>query len=139
MKKFESKNDLLRESKAIEAFCNKYLIQYVKLNDWDIDFLVHRDNNFVTYAEVKGRNRNISDCFPLPLAVRKIHKLCESCADPVIIWAMYDGIAYAKLRSLEGVIKTGGRKPRAGSSNDIEPMAYYDKQNEIKFIRYEKH
>lgn len=135
--RFEKESDIKRELKAIEFFINKYNLDYKKLGKWDIDFSLHKNNKLVGYAEVKGRNKNIADAYPLPLAIRKIHSLTEKTKDPVIIWACYDGIIYAKLKNLKGVIKQGGRKPRAGSVNDIELMAYYENQTDLNIIYYD--
>ena len=135
--RFEKESDIKRELKAIEFFINKYNLDYKKLGEWDIDFSLHKNNKLVGYAEVKGRNKNIADAYPLPLAIRKIHSLTEKTKDPVIIWACYDGIIYAKLKKLNGVIKQGGRKPRKHSVNDIELMAYYENQTDLNIIYYD--
>ena len=135
--RFEKESDIRRELKAIEFFINKYNLDYKKLGEWDIDFSLHKENKLIGYAEVKGRNKNITDAYPLPLAIRKIHSLTEKTKDPIIIWACYDGIIYAKLKKLNGVIKQGGRKPRAGSVNDIELMAYYENQTDLNIIYYD--
>ena len=135
--RFEKESDIKRELKAIEFFINKYNLDYKKLGEWDIDFSLHKNNNLVGYAEVKGRNKNIADAYPLPLAIRKIHSLTEKTKDPIIIWACYDGIIYAKLKKLNGIIKQGGRKPRKHSVNDIELMAYYNEQTDLNIIYYD--
>ena len=135
--RFEKESDIKRELKAIEFFINKYNLDYKKLGEWDIDFSLHKNNILVGYAEVKGRNKNITDAYPLPLAIRKIHSLTEKTKDPIIIWACYDGIIYAKLKKLNGVIKQGGRKPRKHSVNDIELMAYYNEQTDLNIIYYD--
>ena len=135
--RFEKESDIKRELKAIEFFINKYNLDYKKLGEWDIDFSLHKNNILVGYAEVKGRNKNIADAYPLPLAIRKIHSLTEKTKDPIIIWACYDGIIYAKLKKLKGVIKQGGRKPRKHSVNDIELMAYYENQTDLNIIYYD--
>ncbi len=135
--RFEKESDIKRELKAIEFFINKYNLDYKKLGEWDIDFSLHKNNVLVGYAEVKGRNKNIADAYPLPLAIRKIHSLTEKTKDPIIIWACYDGIIYAKLKKLNGVIKQGGRKPRKHSVNDIELMAYYNEQTDLNIIYYD--
>jgi len=135
--RFEKESDIKRELKAIEFFINKYNLDYKKLGEWDIDFSLHKNNILVGYAEVKGRNKNIADAYPLPLAIRKIHSLTEKTKDPIIIWACYDGIIYAKLKKLNGVIKQGGRKPRKHSVNDIELMAYYNEQTDLNIIYYD--
>lgn len=135
--RFEKESDIKRELKAIEFFINKYNLDYKKLGEWDIDFSLYKNNILVGYAEVKGRNKNIADAYPLPLAIRKIHSLTEKTKDPIIIWACYDGIIYAKLKKLNGVIKQGGRKPRKHSVNDIELMAYYNEQTDLNIIYYD--
>ena len=60
-------------------------------------------------------------------------KLSENDID----FAIYDGIIFSRTEKLKGNIKVGGRKPRKGSSNDIEFMAYYNKQINLKEIKYE--
>ena len=93
----------------------------------------------VGYAEVKGRNKNIADAYPLPLAIRKIHSLTEKTKDPVIIWACYDGIIYAKLKKTKRSYKTRRKKTLElrGSVNDIELMAYYENQTDLNIIYYD--
>jgi len=134
--RFENQKDINRETLAIQKFCNQYELKYQKLGDHDVDFKIIKDNKTVTYVEVKGRLRNISECYPLPIAIRKLHKLKEKHNDPVIIWACNDGILYAKVNKLIGSIRLSGRKPREGSYNDIELMAYYNAQEAIKTIYY---
>lgn len=136
--RFETKKDLNREVKAIERFCNAYKLEYKKLDAWGIDFVMFKDGKQVTHAEVKGRLKKAEKSFPLPLAIRKVYKLCEASDDPVIIWACNDGILYAKLKKLKGEIYEGGRKPREGSVNDVELMAYYPNQEAIRFLKYEE-
>lgn len=135
--RFEQQKDLDRETKAISFFCKNYDLIYQKLGDNDIDFKITKDNKVVSYIEVKGRIRNIDECYPLPIAVRKLYKLKEKHHNPIIIWACNDGILYAKVNELVGEVKIGGRKPRQGSSNDIELMVYYNKQENIKILKYD--
>jgi len=75
-------------------------------------------------------------CYPLPVACRKIVKLCDKRLNPVIIWACDDGIVYGQASKIEGNIKWGGRKPREGAVNDQELMIYYDKQKTLRYFRY---
>jgi len=134
--RFETQVDLDRETKAIKTFCDKFDLQYQKLGDHDVDFKILKNKKVLTFVEVKGRLRNIDDCYPLPIAIRKVYKLCEAHKDPVIIWSCNDGLLYAKLKKLKGDIRQGGRTPRKGSHNDIELMAYYNAQESIKTIKY---
>ena len=136
--RFESKKDLDREVRAIDTFVNSFGGSYEKLGDNDIDFKVYDKNkNLISYVEVKGRLRSIENAFPLPVAARKLVKLADKRINPVIIWACDEGIVYAKIKDLEGKIRFGGRAVRAGSSNDIEVMAYFDYSHKsFKIINY---
>ena len=136
--RFESKKDLYREVRAIDTFVNSFGGSYEKLGDNDIDFKVYDKNkNLISYVEVKGRLRSIENAFPLPVAARKLVKLADKRINPVIIWACDEGIVYAKIKDLEGKIRFGGRAIRAGSSNDIEVMAYFDYSHKsFKMINY---
>ena len=130
--RFETNKDLDRELNCIELFCNTFKLTYSKLTDNDIDFSLYKDGKLIAYAEVKGRNRNVLEAYPLPIACRKLVKLQDKKINPIIIWDCYDGIIYGRIEQIEGKIKVGGRKPRDQSTNDIELMAYYDKQLTLK-------
>ena len=134
---FETEVDLIREKKAIELFVSIFGGSYNKLDPHDIDYKVFdKDKNLIAYAEVKGRIRSMKTAYPLPLAAKKLVKLIDKRITPVLIWACDDGIIYGKANKLYGEIKWGGRPPRDGSSNDNEMIVYYDKQKELKYVRY---
>jgi hypothetical protein len=78
----------------------------------------------------------MNTAYPLPLSAKKLVKLIDKRLAPVLIWACEDGIIYGKANKLQGEIKWGGRPPRDGSFNDAEMMVYFDKQKELKYIRY---
>ena len=134
--RFENSKDLDREEKAIVKFVSIFKGSYNKLGDNDIDFEVLHNDKVISYVEVKGRLRTLEKAFPLPIAVRKLVKLSDKRVNPVIIWACEDGIIYSKVKDLEGTIRYSGRKPRAGSTNDLELMAYYNNNNNFKIIKY---
>ena len=135
--RFESNKDLQRERKAIEKFVSRFKGTYKKLGDNDVDYRVFAENNkLIAYAEVKGRYRTIANAYPLPVAARKVVKLCDKRLNPVMIWACDDGIIYGKPTHLHGEVKWGGRKPREGAVNDEELMIYYEKQKEFRYFRY---
>ena len=137
MMTFEKEIDLIREKKAIELFVSIFGGSFKKLDPHDIDYKVFdKDNNLIAYAEVKGRIRTMHSAYPLPIAARKLVKLIDKRITPVLIWACEDGIIYGKADKLQGEIKWGGRPPREGAVNDNEMMVYYDKQKELKYIRY---
>ena len=134
---FETETDLIREKKAIELFVSIFGGSYKKLDPHDIDYKVFdKDKNLIAYAEVKGRIRSMKTAYPLPLSAKKLVKLVDKRLTPVLIWACDDGIIYGKANKLHGEIKWGGRPPRDGSVNDNEMMVYYDKQKELKYVRY---
>jgi len=137
MIKFETQKDLEREENAINVFCTFYNCTYTKANEFDIDFLIYnKENKHIANVEVKGRLKKIQEAYPLPVAVRKLVKLSDSNKNSIIIWSCEDGIICAKVKNLKGNIKYGGRIPREGAANDMELMAYYNKQEcliEIKF------
>lgn len=135
--RFENKSDLTREKKAIEKFVGIFGGSYKKLGSNDIDYRVFDSSkNLIAYAEVKGRLRALKDAYPLPVAARKIVKLCDKRLNPVMIWACEDGIIYAKVSEIQGSVRWGGRKPRENSFNDEELMIYYEQQKGFKYVRF---
>jgi hypothetical protein len=134
---FEKQEDLEREKKAISLFVNTFGGSFKKLDPFDVDYKIFdRDGNLIAYAEVKGRIRTLRDAYPLPIAIRKLVKLNDKRITGVVIWACDDGIIYGRIDKIYGDIRWGGRKPRLGSVNDDELMAYYEKQKYLKYIRY---
>jgi hypothetical protein len=134
---FETETDLIREKKAIELFVSIFGGSFKKLDPHDIDYKVFdKDKSLIAYAEVKGRIRTMRAAYPLPISAKKLVKLIDKRIAPVLIWACEDGIIYGKANKLQGEIKWGGRSPRDGAVNDAEMMVYYDKQKELKYIRY---
>lgn len=135
--RFETNEDLDRETKAIEFFVDRFEGSFKKLDPNDIDYRIHDSHGrIIAYAEIKGRHRTIANAYPLPIAARKIVKLCDKRLNPVIIWACDDGIIYGKPQEIVGTAKWGGRKPKKGAANDEEVMIYYDKQKTLRYYRY---
>ena len=134
---FETEQDLIKEKKAIQTFVSVFDGFFQKLDPNDIDYKVFDKNGkLIAYAEVKGRIRTMYNAYPLPVAAKKIVKLVDKRLTPLVIWACEDGIIYGKVDKLKGEIRWGGRTPRENSFNDAELMVYYDKQKELKYIRY---
>tara|TARA_R110000787_G_scaffold272347_1_gene379730 strand:- start:836 stop:1258 length:423 start_codon:yes stop_codon:yes gene_type:complete len=135
--RFETIKDLDRENKAADFLCNMFGFNKKKLSENDIDFAIYDNERFVFFLEVKGRLKDINLSYPLPISVKKLIKIQDKKQQSVILWACNDGIIFSRTEKLKGNIKVGGRKPRKGSSNDIEFMAYYNKQINLKEIKYE--
>jgi hypothetical protein len=134
---FERQEDLDREKKAISLFVNTFGGSFKKLDPLDVDYKVFdKDGNLIAYAEVKGRIRTLRDAYPLPIAIRKLVKLNDKRITGVVIWACDDGIIYGRIDKIYGDIRWGGREPRAGSVNDAELMAYFEKQKYLRYVRY---
>ncbi len=135
--RFESEVDLTREQQAIQKFVDIFGGSFKKLGPNDIDYRVFNNSNeLIAYVEVKGRLRPLKEAYPLPVAARKIVKLCDKRLNPVMIWACEDGIIYAKVSEIQGDVRWGGRKPRAHSVNDEELMIYYSQQKGFKYVRF---
>jgi len=136
MMTFETEEDLRKERKAVELFVKMFEGSFKKLDPQDVDYKIFNENNdLIAYAEIKGRIRTMHDAYPLPISARKLVKLIDKRIVPVIIWACEDGIIYGKANKLEGVIKWGGFPPQ-DELIDNELMVYYDKQKELKYIRF---
>jgi len=134
---FETEQDLIREKKAIQTFVSIFGGSFKKLDPHDIDYKVFdKEGKLIAYAEVKGRIKTMYNAYPLPVAARKIVKLADKRLAPVLIWACEDGIIYGSVNKLKGDIRWGGRTPPDVSFNDSELMVYYEKQKELKYVRY---
>tara|TARA_R100001198_G_scaffold51766_1_gene29010 strand:- start:124 stop:546 length:423 start_codon:yes stop_codon:yes gene_type:complete len=140
MKVFETEEDLAREFKAIDRFIQLFSGKAEKLGKWDLDYEVYDKNDkFLVYAEVKGRKNKSVKEYPLPIALRKLHKMQDGKyknSDCIIIWACEDGIIYGEYKDILGSVAFGGRTPRKGSSNDLEMMVYYNPQQKLKTVLY---
>ena len=134
--RFETKQDLDRENNSANFFCGQFGFNKKKLGKNDIDFAIYDDQKILFYLEIKGRLKNINEAYPLPISVKKLTKINDKKKQSVILWACNDGIIFSRTEKLIGLIKIGGRKPRNGSFNDIEFMAYFDKSNNLKEIKY---
>ena len=135
--RFETDKDLERENKAANFLCNIFGYKCLKLGRNDIDFAVYdKNDNLLFFLEVKGRIKSISQAYPLPISVKKLIKIQDKNNQSVILWACTDGIIFSRTEKLKGTIRVGGRKPRYGSSNDIEFMAYYDRADNLKELKY---
>ena len=134
---FEVEEDLKKEKVAIKKFVSIFNGSYEKLGQFDIDYKIFNEaKELIAYAEVKGRVKTMINAYPLPISIKKLVKLSDKRLNPVVIWACEDGIIYGKVNELVGQIKFGGRTTRAMSVNDMELMAYYNKQKAFKYVRF---
>jgi hypothetical protein len=110
-KRFETKFDTDRERSAIETLLSGSDWTPEKLGPHDVDFIIRDADGIVRAScEVKGRNKNMADAFPLPLAARKAVSLSDmNKGRNLIVWACYDGIIYADINELQGTRRCGSR------------------------------
>jgi len=134
--RFETKKDLDRENKSADFLCDTFGFSKRKLGKNDIDFAIYDKEKLLFYLEIKGRLKNIEEAYPLPISVKKLTKLKDKKFQSVILWACNDGIIFSRIEKLKGNIKIGGRKPRNGSFNDIEFMAYFYKSKNLNEFKY---
>ena len=119
--------DMNKEVKAINKFVNRFKGSYKKLDPTDIDYRISdKDNNVIAYAEVAVVTKYIANCYPLPIHSAKVVKLCAKRLNPVLIWALEDGIIYAKVPEIIGETKW----------ERGELMLYYPKQKTFKYAKY---
>ena len=96
--RYETKEDLAREKRAVEKFVALFKGSYKKLGPNDIDFRIFdKDKKIIGYVEVKGKSSTLKNAFPLYVAARKLVQLCDKRLNPVILWACEDGIIYGKV------------------------------------------
>tara|TARA_R110000782_G_scaffold162513_2_gene254324 strand:- start:29 stop:466 length:438 start_codon:yes stop_codon:yes gene_type:complete len=130
-KRFERPEDIARELKAVKLFTqDREDLKINKLNPHEIDFSISQDGRAVAYIEIKGVKKvgSVHDEHTPIVAIKKLTSLQKyvnekKCSHVYIAWAYADGIKYAKVTDLKGIIRWGGQfKPRAGSVNDHELM-----------------
>ena len=126
-----------KNKKAIDTFVNIFGGSYKKLDPNDIDYKVFdKDNKLIAYAEVVVVIKTIYNAYPLAIEAKKLVKLIDKRLSPVVIWACEDGIIYGKVNKLKGEIMWGSSAPNEQSFSNSELMVYYDKQKELKYIRF---
>jgi hypothetical protein len=126
-----------KKKKAIDTFVSLFGGSYKKLDPNDIDYKVFdKENKLIAYAEVVVVVKTIYNAYPLSIEAKKLVKLIDKRLAPVVIWACEDGIIYGKANKLKGEIKWGSSAPLEQSFSNSELMVYYDKQKELKYIRF---
>lgn len=119
-----------KEKKAIDTFVAIFSGSYKKLDPNDIDYKVFdKDVNIIAYVEVVCLTKTIYSAYPLSITAKKLVKLVDKRLTPVVIWACEDGIIYGKVNAIKAELRWGG-------SSSPELMAYFDKQKDLKYIRY---
>lgn len=132
-KRFESQEDLDREKKAIDLFVGGAEGFFPKkMPPFEVDFAIasrKEGNRNVAYVEIKGVKKveSVYDKHNPVVSVKKLASLQkyvnERKCPTYVVWAYSDGIKYANLMDLKGVILWSGQLiKREGSANDHELM-----------------
>ena len=118
--KFETKEDLERERKIMDRICK----DAIKLGDNELDFLI-KDK---AYIEIKSYNYKHDALQFIFISLIKLVKMQEySKKLPTYLFIQWtDKLTYINFKDITGHIKTNGRTPREGSTNDQELIVHVD-------------
>jgi hypothetical protein len=114
--RFETQADLDREDAVIHRICRGK--PYIKLGEHDLDFCIVN----TAYIEIKNFTVS-SDKYPIQIvSCIKLVKMQErNKILPTYFFAQFtDKLMFIHVDDIQGYCKIGGRKPRAGSTNDQE-------------------
>ena len=118
--RFETKEDLEREREIMDRICK----DAIKLGDNELDFLI-KDK---AYIEIKSANcKHNTPQFYL-ISLIKLVKMQEyNKRLPTYLFIQWtDKLTYINFKDITGHIKTNGRTPREGSTNDQELIVHVD-------------
>ncbi len=131
MKIFETKEDIQNEREVIKEFCKKFECDFFKLPKFDIDFLIHRNDKVVAFAEIKCKKNNFKSYSKEFIGLHKYFSLKKysEIYPTFLIIRFFDGIYYINLKQIPtDNIKYGGRKiEREDATNDKEWLVNFDR------------
>ena len=118
--RFETNEDLERERKIMDRICK----DAIKLGDYELDFLI-KDK---AYIEIKSYNYKHDALQFIFISLIKLVKMQEySKKLPTYLFIQWtDKLTYINFKDITGHIKTNGRTPREGSTNDQELIVHVD-------------
>ena len=118
--RFETKENLETERKIMDRICK----DAIKLGDYELDFLI-KDK---AYIEIKSYNYKHNDLQFIFISLIKLVKMQEySKKLPTYLFIQWtDKLTYINFKDITGHIKTNGRTPREGSTNDQELIVHVD-------------
>jgi len=127
-KTFETKENLAKEKKVIEAFCKLFGCSAMKMPQWDVDFLLYRDGKAIAFAEVKNYTCSSNQYREGILSLQKLGSLmmCSKYLEAILVAGFTDRIGWINVKNMEGRVEWGGRTQREGSANDMEFVLKYD-------------
>ena len=118
--RFETKENLETERKIMDRICK----DAIKLGDYELDFLI-KDK---AYIEIKSYNYKHNALQFIFISLIKLVKMQEySKKLPTYLFIQWtDKLTYINFKDITGHIKTNGRTPREGSTNDQELIVHVD-------------
>ena len=118
--RFETNEDIERERKIMDRIYK----DAIKLGDYELDFLI-KDK---AYIEIKSYNYKHNDLQFIFISLIKLVKMQEySKKLPTYLFIQWtDKLTYINFKDITGHIKTNGRTPREGSTNDQELIVHVD-------------
>lgn len=121
-----------KEQGAINLFVKKFKGAFSKIDgQWPVYKVYDSKGAHIAYAGIVDSPMTIHLSYPLPVAVKKIVSITDKRMPCVCIWACNDGIIYGQLDKVVGAIKWG-----ASSPIHSELLAYYDKQPNLKYVKF---
>ena len=131
MRVFETKEDVYNESEVIKKFCNWTDSEFFKLPQFEIDFLIYKNDINVAFAEVKCKKNDYNSFKEEFIGLPKYFSLKKySQLKPTYLIIKYnDGIYFIDFKDIPTeIIKYGGRKiVRDGSTNDKEWLITFNR------------
>jgi hypothetical protein len=118
--RFETKENLETERKIMDRICK----DAIKLGDYELDFLI-KDK---AYIEIKNYNYKHDALQFYFINLIKLVKMQECSKKlPTYLFIQWtDKLTYINFKDITGHIKTNGRTPREGSTNDQELIVHVD-------------
>jgi hypothetical protein len=118
--RFETKENLETERKIMDRICK----DAIKLGDYELDFLI----KYKAYIEIKSYNYKHDALQFIFISLIKLVKMQEySKKLPTYLFIQWtDKLTYINFKDITGHIKTNGRTPREGSTNDQELIVHVD-------------
>jgi hypothetical protein len=120
--RFETPEDIKNELNVIKRIAGAN--QFNKLGPHDLDFEITGK----AYIEIKCYKRNSTDFDHVIVSCIKLTALQSASRKmPTFLFIQFaDQLLYINVNDIEGYLKKGGRKPRPGSTNDIEFLVYVE-------------
>lgn len=132
---FETKEDRENELRVMQKFLvslHPNAFEAVKLPQYELDFMLVTEGNIVAFVEIKKYNKTYEDSSFVLISMKnkfpKLKKYNDFKPTYFIVEFACGKIIYSQFDKLKGEIKMGGRKPREGSSNDVEQIMYVNKE-----------